>query len=61
MPDSQLDSKQIMQLAKFHIQDSEERGGFGLKSMESITVPVFTAATSSVNSDVLTFGKVSTY
>jgi hypothetical protein len=42
---SRLDAAQVIQLANFQIRDAEERGGFGLKSMASITIPAFTAAT----------------
>jgi hypothetical protein len=45
VPGSRLDAAQIIQLANFQIRDAEERGGFGLKSMASITIPAFTAAT----------------
>jgi hypothetical protein len=42
---NELDASQIIQLANFQIRDAEERGGFGLKSMASISIPAFTAAT----------------
>jgi hypothetical protein len=45
VPGSQLDAEQITQLCKFQARDSEERRGLGLKSMASITVPAFMAAT----------------
>jgi hypothetical protein len=44
VPGSRLGADQIKQLAKFQIRDVEERGGLGLKSMASITVPAFMAA-----------------
>ena len=44
VPGSRLDLEQFIQLAKFQLRDSEERGGIGLTSMASITVPAFMAA-----------------
>ena len=44
VPGSRLDSQQIIQLAKFQLRDSEERGGLALSSMASTTIPAFTAA-----------------
>ena len=46
VPGSRLDSQQLIQLARFQIRDSEQRGGIGLSAMASITVPAFHAATS---------------
>ncbi len=40
-PGSRLDSNQVKQLANFQIRDSEQRGGLGLSSMASLTIPVF--------------------
>jgi hypothetical protein len=45
VPGSRLTSEQIIQLAKFQLRDSEKRGGVGLTSMASITVPAYMAAT----------------
>jgi hypothetical protein len=45
VPGSRLTSDQIIQLALFQLRDSEKRGGLGLTSMASITVPAFLAAT----------------
>ncbi len=44
VPGFRLDSQQIIQLAKFQLRDSEERGGLGLSSMASTTIPAFIAA-----------------
>jgi hypothetical protein len=43
VPGSRQDASQIIQLAK--LENAEERRGFGLKSMASIIIPAFTAAT----------------